>query len=81
MKQEINQFIASPGKNANKVVIAETTLKMHDEYSNVSMENEWLKGTFSLLVKDDTKPAQVSLKSIAYALEKLFKKWNDYKNT
>ena len=35
MKQEIDHFIAGPGTEADKIVIAETILTMHDEYSNM----------------------------------------------
>ena len=35
MKQKIDYFIAGPGKDANREVSAETTLTMHDEFSDV----------------------------------------------
>ena len=34
-KQEIDSFIAGPGMEANRMARTETTLKMHDEFSDV----------------------------------------------
>ena len=46
---------------------AEITLKIH-EFSDVFTEIGCFKGTFFLQVIDDTKPYQVPLRHITYAL-------------
>ena len=56
IKQEIDYFIAGPGKEADRMANAETTLKIHDKYSDVFTEIWCFKDTFSSQVKDDIKP-------------------------
>ena len=68
-KQEIDYFIAGPGRKADKVTSAKSALKIHNEYSNVFTGNRCSKGTFSLQVKDDVKPYQISC-----AIQEPFKK-------
>ena len=60
--------------DVDRVVSAETALKMHDEYNGVFTGIGCFKATFPLWVKDNTKPYQVPLKCIAYVLQELFKK-------
>ena len=50
---------------AYRGVSVETTLKIHDEYSDVFTGIGCFKGTFSLQVKDDVKAYQVQLRHIA----------------
>ena len=47
IKKEIDYFIVGPSREANRVVSAETTLKIHNEYSNVFTGGRYFKGTFS----------------------------------
>ena len=62
---------------ADRVMSGETTQKMHSEYSKVFTGIGCFKGTFSLQVKDNTKPCQVLPRYIAYTLEEPFKKRNE----
>ena len=55
IKQEINYLITGPGREANIVPSAEMTLGIHNECSNVFTGIGYLKGNFSLQLKDDVK--------------------------
>ena len=58
----------------NREVSAEKLLsKIPDEYSDVLKGNQCFKGTFSIQVKDDAKPYQMSLRHVAYALQVPFR--------
>ena len=59
---------------ADRTVSAETTLRMHDEFSDVFAAIGFFKGIFLLEVKDDAKLYQVLLRQVAYALHEPFKK-------
>ena len=48
--------------------------KMQNEYSNVFTLISCFKGTFSLQVKNDTKPYHAFPKHIIYAVQRSFKK-------
>ena len=74
IKQKIDISIAGPGMEMNRLVSAETTLKMHDEYSGMFTGTECFKGTFSLWIKGNVKPYEVPPRHVAYALQKTFKK-------
>ena len=71
--QEIYHFIAEPGTECKREVSAETMSKTQNECSDVFTANGCLKGTFSLHVKDDVKPHQVSLKHIANTHQEPFR--------
>ena len=57
-----------------RAAIAETTLKINDEFIDVFTGIGCFKGTFFLEVKDNAERYQVSPRHIAYALQKQFKK-------
>ena len=52
---------------------AETTQTIHNEYSDIFTGMGYLKGTFPLQVKDDTKPYQVSHRCVLHALKAIKK--------
>ena len=53
---------------------AKTTLKIHNKYSNVFTGVMCFKGTFALLVRDDTKTYQALPRHIIYVLQEEFTK-------
>ena len=73
-KQETDYFTTYPGREANRAVSEQTSLKMCDKFSDVFTGTECFKGTFFLQVKDDAKPYHVLLRHLAYALKEAFKK-------
>ena len=68
-KQEIDYFFTGPGTEANRVASAETTLNMHDNFSDIFPWIGCFKGTFTIQVKDDVKPYQVLPSHVANALQ------------
>ena len=56
-----------------RMASAETTLKIHDEYSYVFTGIWSFKGTFSLHVNDNAKPYQTLPSCVAYLLHEPFK--------
>ena len=72
--QEIDCFIAGSAVEANREVNANTTWKIHQEYSDVFTVIWCFIDTLSLLVKYDAKLYIVPPRWVAYALQKPFKK-------
>ena len=70
--QEIEYFIAGLGMKTNRVASAETTLKMHDDFSDVFMEIRCSKALFQERL--NAKPYQPSPRYIEHALHMPFKK-------
>ena len=64
----------------DRLASAETTQKIHIEYSDMFTVIGCFKGTFSLQVKDDAKPYQTLPRCIVNVLQEPFKKsWKDSK--
>ena len=65
--QTIEYFLSGLSYENNKKRSAETTRQIHKAFEDV------FNGTFSLQLKPDSKPYQVPLRYMAYALQKPFK--------
>ena len=72
IKQQIDYFIAGPGTEVGRAVSAETTLQMHDIYSDMFFM--CFNGTFFLQVKDDAKAYLTLLRCLAYAVQEPYEK-------
>ena len=68
----INYFYSSNNIDADKAKSKAMTQQIHKEYGKVFNGIGCFVGTFSLQLKLDSKPYQVALRHIAYALQKLF---------
>ena len=60
--------------DADRVVSAETALKIHGEAGNVFTGIGCFKGTFQLQVKDNVESYHVPLRHVTYAFQETFKK-------
>ena len=69
---EADYFAAGPNTEPDMAASAKTTIKLHNESSKVFTGIGCFKGTFSLKVKEDTKPIQAPPRSVEYALQELF---------
>ena len=65
-----NNFLAGPNCDSDKRKSAETTQQIHKEFDDVFNDIGCFEGTFSLLIKTDSKPYQVPPLHISYALQK-----------
>ena len=70
---EINYFILGPNQENEKKVIAELTQQLLRDFKELFNGIGCFPGTFSLQVKPDSKPYQVPLRFVGYALQKTFK--------
>ena len=66
-------FLSGPGYDTDKKKSAELTQQIHKEFNNVFNGIGCFKGTFSLQLGPDSRLYQVSLRHVAYALQKPFK--------
>ena len=68
-----NYFLSSPNMEVDKRKSIELMQKIHNVFDNVFNGIWCFKGTVSLQLKPDSKPYQVPVRCVAYALQKLFK--------
>ena len=66
-------FLSGPSYDTGKSKSAELTQQIHKEFNNVLNGIGCFEGTFSLQLKLDSRPYQVPLRCVAYALQKPFK--------
>ena len=69
----IEYFIAGPNWNINKRVSAEISHQLQREFKDVFNGIRSFNGSFSLQIKPDSKPYQVTPRNVAYALQNPFK--------
>ena len=74
----INYFFSSSNVDADKRKSSELMQKIHNTFRGVINGIGCFKGTFSLQLKPNSKPYQVSPRHVAYALQKLFKEELDH---
>ena len=70
---EIKYFLLGPSKDSDKKASTEIRKQLHKEFEDVFTGIGCFDGTFSLQVKQDSKPYQASPRHVAYALQKPFK--------
>ena len=68
----ISYFYSSKKTDADKNKRAAMTQRIHETYGEVFNSIGCFEGTFSLQPKPDSKPYQVPLRHITYALQKPF---------
>ena len=70
----INYFLPGPNQDNDKGVSAEITQQLQRYFKDVFTGIGCFDGTFSFQVKPYSKPYQVSMRHVAYVLQKPFKK-------
>ena len=65
-------FLSGPGYDSNMKRSAETTQQLHKYFEDILSHIGCFDGTFSLQLKADSKPYQVPLRCVAYAIHKPF---------
>ena len=68
---KIDYFIADLEMEADRATGVITTRIIHNDYSDIFTGIWYLRGIFSLQIKDDVKPYQLPPKHQAYALQVL----------
>ena len=69
----INYFLPGPNQDNDKRVSAENTQQLQRDFKDVFTGIGCFDGMFSLQVKPVSKPYQVCLRHVGYALQKPFK--------
>ena len=70
---EIEYFLPGPSRESDRKASIETTKQLQKEFEDVLNGIGCFDGMFSLQVKSGSKPYQVPLRHMAYALQKPFK--------
>ena len=65
----INCFLLGPNHNVDMKVSAEITLHLQRDFKDVFTGSRHFDGTFSLQIIPDSKPYQVPLRHMVYALQ------------
>ena len=65
---EADYFVVALDTETDRATSAKTTMKMHNEFSNMFPHIGCFRDIFSIKVRDATKPYQVAPRHITYAL-------------